>query len=237
MSAPKKYGRREVRIVIREHRQHGSIKRAAAAAGVSEGWAWIVLSKRGLTKGCPTYPAWLSKRAVEIYRDEGLSACRVAKELESRYGHAPTGQWVLDQVREAGAVRDHRTASRRRHEREQGKDYDALEREALRLALTGRMTSRDIARELDVSLGAVQDWLGSLRPSISRSREIREWKSPTVAAARRRERFLAVCELRRSGATYAAISDEVGVSRETVGRWLRRAERIGIDLKPERRAA
>jgi hypothetical protein len=199
----------------------GSLQRTADVCGVHRMTAYKHLKRLGLVRDRPTYTARLAREAVSLYAS-GMSAQDVSDELRNRHGNAPNAEWVRWHVRKAGTQRSRSRASEIANKKRFGRDYDAIRKEARKLAEEKLWSVRRIALHLGVSTKMVslaiphEHRLG-LRDALIRA----NWQAYVPKVERRRALQDRVIALRMGGATYPEIEAQTGVRTHTVWYWLR----------------
>lgn len=152
------------------------------------------------------WPVSLIDRARELYQ-AGLSTREVSRLL------GPSHTWIKRHLSGEIRTREESRTSRRRYSLQTGIDYDAAEREAIRMYIEGE-SQHSISRELGVSRGAVKDWLD--RNGI----KIRDLSEAQHFAAEKRniEIYRNIRRMRAAGIPYRRICEELDTNNSRIWR-------------------
>lgn len=219
-----KYSARDIEIVFAEYARTASIRLAAAAADMTQSWAYKLLREADLIRTHPpVFTARQAREAIALYRT-GISCREVARTMAESHSPAPSQQWVFIRVQEAGILRSKSRTMQMRESRRHGKDFDRIRAIARVLAAEKLWSVRKIAEHLGVSKRTVHRALpASLRCNPSLATERRAWQAYLPDVERRRALRDEVIARRERGETYPQIRQGTGLSTSTISLYLHRA--------------
>lgn len=184
--------------------------------------AYKHLLRLGLAGKRPTWTVKMATEAVALYAS-GLSAVETREELLRRHnGNAPSIEWIRVHVRRAGVQRSRSRGAELKSAKRFGKDYELIRRRARFLAEEKLWSVLRIAKHLGVGTRTVERALPPEHRLGYQEAAIRRcWQSDTPEVNARREKADRVVALRMEGKTYREITELTGVTRSSIGYWLR----------------
>ncbi len=200
----------------------GSIAEATAAAkGPSPTWVYNHLKAEGLIDDWPSYGSRtrreITERAVELYTDpeRPLSLREVEERLSVEFDQVPSNQWIYEQLRDRGVIRNKSEANRARAMKETGLNYEELESAVALLYVERKLSTHRIAQHLKLSRATVSRWLkdAGLIRSVREGMIASMYEATTAEARERRNESVAVARMRYEDLmTNTAIAEATGYS-------------------------